>query len=142
MAAGPVEIVTIGFEKANFQGLALEELAKVVESGTITLIDGVVVHKIGEHEFEIAELAEVPELGGIIAIAARVEGLISEDDVDAVADSLPVGSAAAVLVFEHTWIIPLRDAIVGAGGELLDTVRIPGPVVDELIAELSALEEE
>jgi len=142
VGVGPVEIVTIGFEQANFQGLALEELAKVVAAGTITLIDGVVVQKLGEHDYAIAELAEVPELGALVAIAARVDGLLSEDDIDSVGESLPVGSAAAVLVFEHTWIIPLRDAIVGAGGELLDTVRIPGHVVDEVLAELAAAEEE
>ena len=51
-------------------------------------------------------------------------------------------SAAAVLVFEHTWIIPVRDAIANAGGVLLDTVRIPGPAVDALLDELAELEEE
>ena len=49
-------------------------------------------------------------------------------------------SAAAVLVFEHTWVIPLRDAIAGAGGSLLDTVRIPGQAVDALLEELKELE--
>lgn len=141
MGAGPVEIITIGFENGKFDGSILDELAKVVSDGTITLIDGLFVHKIGEHDFEIAELSEDPEVGALVGIAARVDGLLSDEDVDTVADQLPVGSAAAVLVFEHTWVIPLRDAIVGAGGELLDTVRIPGPVVDELLAELAELEE-
>jgi hypothetical protein len=141
VGAGPVEIITIGFEKGKFDGSILEELAKVVGAGTITLIDGLFVHKTGEHEFEIAELSEDPELGAIVGIAARVDGLLSDDDVDAVADDLPVGSAAAVLVFEHTWVIPLRDAILDAGGALLDSVRIPGPVVDELLDELAELEE-
>lgn len=141
MGAGPVEIVTIGFENGRFDGSILEELAKVVADGTITLIDGVFVHKTGEHSFEIAEFSEDPEVGALVGIAARVDGLLSEDDVDSVADQLPVGSAAAVLVFEHTWIIPVRDAIFNAGGALLDTVRIPGPVVDELLDELAELEE-
>jgi len=141
VGAGPVEIITIGFENGKFDGSILGELAKVVSDGTITLIDGLFVHKIGEHDFEIAELSEDPEVGALVGIAARVDGLLSDEDVDTVADQLPVGSAAAVLVFEHTWVIPLRDAIVGAGGELLDTVRIPGPVVDELLAELAELEE-
>jgi len=141
VGAGPVEIITIGFENGKFDGSILDELAKVVSDGTITLIDGLFVHKIGEHDFEIAELSEDPEVGALVGIAARVDGLLSDEDVDTVADQLPVGSAAAVLVFEHTWVIPLRDAIVGAGGELLDTVRIPGPVVDELLAELAELEE-
>jgi hypothetical protein len=141
VGSGPVEIVTIGFEHGKFDGSILEELSKVVSSGTITLIDGLFVHKTGEHEFEIAELSEDPTVGALVGIAARVDGLLSDDDVDSVADDLPVGSAAAVLVFEHTWLIPVRDAILAAGGELLDSVRIPGPVVDELLSELAELEE-
>ena len=142
MPAGPVEIVTIGFREGTFDGSILDELAKVVSAGTITLIDGLFVHKTGEHSFEIAELSEDPDAGALVGIAARVDGLLTEDDVDSVADELAIGSAAAVLVFEHSWVIPLRDAIVNAGGELLDTVRIPGPVVDELLAELTAAEVE
>lgn len=142
MPAGPVEIVTIGFREGTFDGSILDELAKVVSAGTVTLIDGLFVHKTGEHSFEIAELSEDPDAGALVGIAARVDGLLTEDDVDSVADELAIGSAAAVLVFEHSWVIPLRDAIVNAGGELLDTVRIPGPVVDELLAELTAAEQE
>ena len=139
MAAGPVEIVTIGFEEGRFDGSILEELTKVVDAGTITLIDGVVVRKSGEHEYDLAELTEIPELH---AIAAKVTSVLTDDDVDTVAEDLPVGSAAAVLVFEHTWVLPLRDAIVEAGGVLLDSVRIPGLVVDEVLAAIAADEEE
>ena len=139
MAVGPVEIVTIGFEKGKFDGSIVAELAKVVEAGTITLIDGVVVRKSGEHEYDLAELSEIPDLQ---AVAARVTSVLTDDDVDTVAEDLPVGSAAAVLVFEHTWVLPLRDAIVNAGGVLLDTVRIPGLVVDEVLAAISADGEE
>ena len=139
VAAGPVEIVTIGFEEGRFDGSILEELTKVVEAGTITLIDGVVVRKSGEHEYDLAELSEIPDLQ---AIAARVTSVLTDDDVDTVAEDLPVGSAAAVLVFEHTWVLPLRDAIVEAGGVLLDSVRIPGLVVDEVLAAIAADEEE
>ena len=139
VAVGPVEIVTIGFEQGRFDGSILEELTKVVDAGTITLIDGVVVRKSGEHEYDIAELTEIPEL---LAIAARVTNVLTDEDVDTVGEDLPVGSAAAVLVFEHTWVIPLRDAIAGAGGVLLDTVRIPGLVVEEVLAALEAEGEE
>jgi len=141
MGAGPVEIVTIGFENGTFDGSILDELSRVVANGTITLIDGVFVHKTGEHSFDIAELSEDPAAHALVGVAARVDGLLSEDDVDTVAADLAVGSAAAVLVFEHSWIIPVRDAIANAGGVLIDSVRVPGPAVDELVAELAELEE-
>ena len=141
MAVGPVEIVTIGFEKGKFDGSIVAELAKVVEAGTITLIDGVFVHKIGEHDFEIAELAEIPELNELVGLAASVQSLVNDEDVDAVAEQLPVGSAAAVLVFEHTWVVPLRDAFAAAGGTLLDTVRVPGFVVQEVLDAIAEGEE-
>jgi len=141
MGAGPVEIVTIGFENGTFDGSILTELSRVVAAGTITLIDGVFVHKTGEHSFDIAELSEDPTVNALVGVAARVDGLLSEDDVDSVAADLAVGSAAAVLVFEHSWIIPVRDAIAQAGGILIDSVRVPGPAVDELLAELAQLEE-
>jgi hypothetical protein len=42
-------------------------------------------------------------------------------------------------VFEHTWAKPLRDAIVNSGGGLEDDFRVPGLVVEELLAELAEL---
>ena len=53
-----------------------------------------------------------------------------------------MGGAAAILVFEHTWVKPLRDAVFAAGGELAESIRVPGPVVSEVLAEIEALENE
>jgi len=142
MAVGPIEIVTIGFENGTFDGSIVSELAALVDAGTVTVIDGVFVRKSGEHDYDIVELAQAEGLNELVGIVARVEGLLNDEDVDAVADNLPVGSAAAILVFEHTWVLPLRDAIVGAGGVLLDTVRVPGLVVEEVLAAIAASAEE
>ena len=53
------------------------------------------------------------------------------------AEALEPGDSAAILVFEHTWAKPFRDAIVDSGGVLVANVRIPGMVVDEVLAELA-----
>jgi hypothetical protein len=39
-----------------------------------------------------------------------------------------------VLAFEHTWAVPLRDAVVRGGGELVANLRIPASVVEEVLA--------
>jgi hypothetical protein len=44
-----------------------------------------------------------------------------------------------MLVFDHTWAKPLRDAITDSGGQLAANFRVPGLVVEELIGELAAL---
>ncbi|MBM7471218.1 DUF6325 family protein [Subtercola frigoramans] len=71
----------------------------------------------------------------------RVDGLISDDDVHELLTGLVPNTTAAVLVFEHTWAKGLRDAVVGSGGILLDSTRVPGPVVDEVLSALAELEE-
>ena len=143
MAIGPVEIVVIGFRQGKFEGAILPEIQKLVEAGTIAIIDGLVVHKPAEDEIVIVELSEDHEdadVASLASLATQIDGIISESDVEILIDALPVGSAAAVLAFEHTWVKPLRDSILAAGGELVDSIRIPGLVVQEVLDAVAALE--
>jgi hypothetical protein len=79
----------------------------------------------------------VARLAGLLD---QLESLLSDEDVEELAAGLDVDSSAAILVFEHTWAKPLRDAIVGAGGVLAANFRVPGLAVDELLDELAALD--
>ena len=71
----------------------------------------------------------------------QVESLISDDDVFELAEALEPNSSAAILVFEHTWFKPLRDNILASNGLLVNNFRVPGLVVEELLAELAELED-
>jgi len=71
----------------------------------------------------------------------QLESLISDEDIMEFADSLEPNSSEAILVFEHTWARPLRDAIVNSGGVLANNFRVPGLVVEELLVELAELDE-
>ena len=53
---------------------------------------------------------------GAEAMAEKGGHLIPEEETWYVADAIPNGSAAAIILLEHLWAIPLRDAIVDAGG--------------------------
>ncbi len=145
MTLAPVEIVVIGFPENRFTGAILPELATLVNSGTISIIDGlfVSVDREGVPTYvELDELAPDSEVGALISILDRVDGLLSDDDVTSLVDALDPNSSAAVLVFEHSWVKPLRDAVVDSGGMLVDTIRIPGSVVSEVKAALEQLVEE
>ncbi|MDE0573872.1 DUF6325 family protein [Demequina sp. B12] len=142
---GPVEIAVIAFHGGEFKGDIVKELTALVESGTISIIDGVFVRRVGDDDLEYVELDQETDDAAITQLASlldRVDGLVSEEDVEDLAADLPVGGAAAMLVFEHTWFKPLSAAVQEAGGELVDTIRVPGPVVEEVLAEIAALEGE
>lgn len=142
MTLGPVEILTLVFPGNRFTGQIIPELSKVVENETITIIDGlfVTVGADGKTDyFEFDELEGNSDASRLTSVISRVDGLISDDDVLRLTESLDPDSSAAILVFEHTWAKPLRDAIVDSGGILLDSIRVPAAVVDEVQNALSEM---
>ena len=64
--------------------------------------------------------------GALAGEEATANGhLISDEEAWYVADTIPNGWAAAIILIEHLWAIPLRDAIVSAGGIALADVGSP-----------------
>ena len=140
---GPIEIVVIAFPGNNFNGEILPALSDLIDSDTISIVDALFVRKDadGAVEFtEFEELGENADAAFLSEVIDRIEGLISDEDVEELADDLENDSSAAILVFEHTWVKPLRDAIMGSGGVLLESVRVPGAVVEEVLAAVAAAE--
>ena len=143
MAIGPVQLIVLGFNHPNFHGEVIEELERLRESDTIRVIDALAVHKDADGEMEVAHLSnltdeEAVELGskvgaliglgiegeeglekgaeaGALAAADGVE-VFSDEQAWDVLEDIPNDSAAALLLIEHHWAVPLRDAIARAGG--------------------------
>ena len=136
MSLGPIEVVVLAFPENRFTGEILPELERLVQSDTISIVDGVLASKDADGSTTFVEFDNIEddEFAALAGVLERVEGLVSDEDVDDLTASLPPGSSAAVLVFEHTWAIPLRDAIVRGGGELVANLRIPASVVEEVVA--------
>lgn len=144
MALGPIEVLVISFPGNQFSGGIIPELERLVEIDTISIIDGLLVRKDADGNVTFVEFEE---LGGnadaerLAGAMDQLESLISDEDVQELAASLEPDSSEAILVFEHTWAKPLRDAIVASGGVLADNFRVPGIVVEELLAELAELDD-
>jgi Family of unknown function (DUF6325) len=126
---GPVDYLVVGFpaDKADFSGAMAEELKKLIESGTIRVLDLVMVTKAEDGTVEAAELRDQDEsdVGELLSLEADLAILLATEDVERVGADLEPGSAAAVLVWENTWAGPLASAIRHSGGELISTGRIP-----------------
>ena len=143
MAVGPVQLVVLGFRHPDFHGEIIAELERLRESDTVRVIDALAVYKDADGEIEIEHLSnltkeEAVELGtkvgallglaiegeegmaaGAEAGAAATEdgvNVFSDEEAWDVLEEIPNDSAAALLLLEHHWAVPLRDAVVRAGG--------------------------
>ena len=126
---GPVDYLVVGFpaDKADFSGAMADELKKLMDSGTVRVLDLVLVTKADDGTVEAAELRdkEESEVGELRSLEADLSLLLASEDVERVGADLEPGSTAAVLVWENTWAGPLASAIRHSGGQLITTGRIP-----------------
>jgi hypothetical protein len=126
---GPVDYLVVGFpaDKADFSGAMADELAKLMDAGTIRVLDLVIVTKAEDGTVEAAELRDrdESEVGELRSLEADLSLLLATEDIERVGADLEPGSTAAVLVWENTWAGPLGSAIRHSGGELIGTGRIP-----------------
>ena len=140
MSVGPIEVIVVEFPGNRFNGKIIPELRRLVEAGTIRIVDGLLIAREEGEEITILEIDQVTgdtDLAALAELFDTIDALISDEDIESLSESLEPNSSAAILVFEHTWAIPFRDAVVDSGGVLAAAIRIPADVVDNVIAALA-----
>lgn len=136
MNLGPVEILCVKFPN-NF---ALDEIATalraLVDAKTIRIFDIVFIKKQENGEVQMSEIDDLDDVNFNVfdPIIDDVSGLIPEEDVQAIAQTLDSNSFAALMLFENVWATAFRDAVLNAKGELLLNDRIPSSVVEQIIS--------
>jgi hypothetical protein len=133
---GPVELLFVQFPGNRFTGEIAPALADLVGSGTIRIIDLVFVAKDGDGNTLGLELEDIGDDGRAFfdPLVDGLEQLISDEDVEDLSEALEPNSSAAIMLFEHAWAVPFRDALVNSGGELVARLPIPPAVLDEIAA--------
>ncbi|HBW21592.1 MAG: hypothetical protein ACLQK8_13535 [Streptosporangiaceae bacterium] len=145
MAIGPVQLLVLGFSQPDFHGEIIAELERLRESNTVRVIDALAVYKDADGDLEVEHLSNLTEqeaievgstIGALLGLGidgeegaeagaiagaeeAAAEGGVSvftEQEGWDVIEDIPNDSAAAIVLLEHHWAVPLRDAIVRAGG--------------------------
>jgi len=145
MAIGPVQLIALGFQHPNFPGEVIAELERLRESDTVRVIDALAVYKSADGELEAEHLSNLSEeeaielgskIGALIGLGfegeegmeagaeAGAEAVAEQGGINALGDEegwdvledIPNDSAAALILLEHHWAVPLRDAIARAGG--------------------------
>ena len=144
MAIGPVQLIVLGFNHPNFHGEVIAELERLRASDTVRVIDALAVYKDPDGELEVEHLCNLTQeeaiefgtkIGALIGLGiageegmeagaqagaeeAEAEGINVFGDAEEwdVLEDIPNDSAAALILLEHHWAVPLRDAIARAGG--------------------------
>lgn len=140
---GPVDYLVIEFPAGaqNFTGEAADELAKLAESGTIRILDVLILVKDEDGSVEAMELDETPTVDAIRALEADIAEILAAEDVELLAEAMEPGSVAGVVVWENRWAAPFAAAARRAGGQLIASGRIPIQAIAASIeAELAAEE--
>jgi uncharacterized membrane protein len=137
MTLGPVSYTVVAFPGNRFNGNIAPEVEKLVSNGTVRVLDLVFVAKDEAGDTISLEFDQRDELAAFGDLDGEVGGLINEEDLDHVADDLPPGNAALVIVWEDLWAAPLVEAVRQSGGVVIDTARIPADLVETALAELA-----
>ena len=134
---GPVDYVVVEFPAgaSNFTGEMAEELVRLVNSGTIRLIDVLILTKNEDGTVEPMEFSDVAELGELQKVEAQLAELLAAEDVEHLAAAMEPGSTAGVLIWENLWAAPFASAARRSGGQLIANGRIP---IQAIIASIEA----
>ena len=145
MAIGPVQLIVLGFRHPDFHGEIIAELERLRESDTVRVIDSLAVYKDADGELAVEHLSNLSEseaieygtkIGALIGLgiegeegieAGAVAGaeevaaeggvhVFTEEEGWDVLEDIPNDSAAALILIEHHWAVPIRDAVIRAGG--------------------------
>ena len=145
VAVGPVQLIVLGFAHPEFSGEILNELQRLREADTIRVIDALAVYKDKQGEVAILEMSNLTtdeqielgaKIGALVGIgafgddeaveemalagaetaAAEGIGVFSAEDAWDVVEDIPQDTAALLLMVEHHWAVPLRDAVARANG--------------------------
>jgi uncharacterized membrane protein len=137
VALGPIEVVVLGFPGNRFTGDIRPRIADLVQRDIVTVIDALFITKDEDGTvgfLELEQLVDDPEITALQGLlSSQVDLLVAEDATELAADLEP-GSSALAIVFEHRWMLPVREAIVESGGQLLADLHIPPDVVEQVLA--------
>jgi Family of unknown function (DUF6325) len=144
MEIGPLEYVVLGFENGQFASIVLPELKDIGQSGLIRVVDLLFVSKATDGTVSLQEVSELGEedQAAYEELADGLTGLLTAEDVERLAQELPAGTWAVIVVFEHRWTLQLAESVRSAGGVLFTGGMVASEALAQVSAELAAAKED
>ncbi len=140
MNIGPLEYVVIGVKNQHLKHTLFSELKAIHKTGKIRVVDLIFVTKAADGTVAMQEMSELideePEVYG--DIADDLMGLLTPQDIDQLTGQIPPDTSAIVILFEHTWVIGLMEAVREGGGVVFNVGMVSHEALAQVSAELAA----
>jgi Family of unknown function (DUF6325) len=124
---GPIDIVVIAYPAdAPKTGEAVPIFVDLVDRGIIRVLDVLFVIQNEDGTvsgFEATDL-DSDRIGDFKVFEGASTGLLGEEDVTSVGETLEPGTAAVMIVYENRWAAPFAAAVRRNGGVLVANHRI------------------
>jgi len=135
---GPVDVVVLAAGEPRFDGSVFAELERQAASGTIRVLDAMLLLKDEEGTRSSYDLENFPPdmKAAVGFIETGTRGMFDSEDAETLYEGMVPGSAVVALAIEHAWAVNLVNALYDAGVELAFNFRVPAPIVDEAFASL------
>ena len=135
---GPVDVVVLAAGEPRLEGGVFAELERQAASGTIRVLDAMLLLKDEQGEVVRLDLEDLPaDMAAAVGfIETGTRGLFDSEDAETLIEGMVPGSAVIALAIEHTWALALVNAMYQAGVDVALNFRVPALVVDEAFASL------
>ena len=135
---GPVDVVVLAAGEPRFDGGIFAELERQAASGTIRVLDAMILMKDEAGNCWSLDIEELPaeQAAAVGFIESSTHGLFDSEDAATLYEGMVPGSAVVALAIEHTWAVALVNAMYQAGVDVALNFRVPALVVDEAFASL------
>jgi hypothetical protein len=135
---GPVDVVVLAAGEPRLDGGVFAELERQAASGTIRVLDAMILLKDDQGGVARLDLEDLPaDLAAAVGfIETGTRGLFDSEDAETLIEGMVPGSAVVALAIEHTWALALVNALWQAGVDMALNFRVPAPIVDEAFASI------
>jgi hypothetical protein len=137
MSIGPVEYIAIAFPGNKFSGQIVPAIKELQQSGTIRVLDLVIISKDGDGNVTAVELSEASpeEQATLAALGVESRNLLGQEDIEDIGGALDPNSTAGLMIWENGWAARFAQSLRDADGILIANGRIPVQLVEDLMAE-------
>ena len=136
MSIGPVEYIAIAFPGNKFSGEIIPAIQKLQDSGTIRVLDLVIITKNADGNVAAIELsdADAEQRAVLDVLGIERRNLLGEEDFEDIGAALDPNTTAGLMIWENVWAAEFAKSLRNANGILIANGRIPAELIEEATA--------